>query len=145
MEAICLTLDRTMLNHTGSQDQISEEKCKKKAEKWLSQVIAATNSWERKKERARKEECSPAGCRIPNVAGRMIFSVINAEDKRKKPMNGKTEEICQEWKHWQKWYGSSETQILKKRCSEYTEEPVQKDVHDLIKHDGVITKHRPGV
>ena len=39
----------------------------------------------------------------------------------------------------------TEAEDIKKRWQEYTEELYEKDLHDLDKHDGVITHLEPGI
>ena len=39
--------------------------------------------------------------------------------------------------------GLSETEVIKKRWQEYTEELYKKDLHNLDNHDGVITHLEP--
>ena len=39
----------------------------------------------------------------------------------------------------------TETEAIKKRCQEYTEELYKKDLHDLDNHDGVVTNLEPGI
>ena len=39
----------------------------------------------------------------------------------------------------------TETEDIKKRCQEYTEEPHKKELHDPDNHDGVITHLKPDI
>ena len=41
--------------------------------------------------------------------------------------------------------GLTETEDIKKRCQEYTEEVYKKDLHDPDNHDGVITHLEPDI
>ena len=41
--------------------------------------------------------------------------------------------------------GLTETEDIKKRCQEYTEELFKKDLHDADNHDGVITDLEPDI
>ena len=46
---------------------------------------------------------------------------------------------------WQKWYGPTEAEDIKKRWQEYKELYKQKHLHDPDNHDGVITHLEPDI
>ena len=46
---------------------------------------------------------------------------------------------------WTQWMDLTETEDIKKRWQEYTEELYKKDLHDSDNHDGVITHLEPDI
>ena len=150
---------RDIVQETGSKTIPKKKNCKKA--KWLSEeaLQIAVKRWEAKS-KGEKERYTHLNAEFQRMARREKKAFLSDQCKEIEENNimGKTRDLFKKFRDTKGTFhakmGSikarngmdlTESEDIKKRWQEYTEELYKKDLHDPNKHDGVITHLEPDI
>ena len=138
---------------------IKKKKCKKA--KWLSEeALQITEKGREAKGKGEKERCTHLNAEIQRSARKDKNAFLSDQSKETEENNrmGKTRDLFKKIRDTKGTFhakmGSikdrngmdlTETEDIKKRWQEYTQELYKKDLHDPDNHDGVITDLEPDI
>ena len=148
---------RDTVQETGIKTIPMEKKCKKA--KWLSEEALQISKKKRSEKQRRKGKIYLFECRFPkNSRDKKAFLSGQCKEIEENNRMGKTRDLFKKIRDTKGIFhakmGSikdrngmdlTETEDIKKRWQEYTEELYEKDLHDPDNHDGVITPLEPDI
>ena len=150
---------RDIVQETGIKTIPKKEKCKKA--KWLSEeALQIAEKRREAKSKGEKERYSHLNAEFQRLARRDKKAFLSDQGKEIEGNNrmGKTRNIVNKIRDTKgTFHGKirtiqerngmdlTETEDIKKRWQEYTEELCKNDLHDPYNHDGVITKLEPNI
>ena len=150
---------RDILQETRIKTIPMEKKCKKA--KWLSEeVLQIAVKIREAKSKGEKERYSHLNAEFQRIARRDKKAFLSDQCKEIEENNrkGKTRDLFKKIRDTKRTFHAkmglikdrncrdlTETEDIKKRWQEYTEELYKKDLHDPDNHDGVITHPEPDI
>ena len=147
------------VQETGIKTIPMENKCKK-AKRLTEEALQTAVNRREAKIKGKKGKIFPFECRVPKTARRDKKALLKDQGRETEENNrmGKTRDLFKKIRDTKGTFhakmGSikdrnsmdlTETEDIKKRWQEYTEELYKKDLHDPEDHNGVMTHLEPNI